>query len=115
MSQPYELLPALGPKPGRYATEDPALVPGDHAKVGFRIAPESRETHNGEWMWVELTAVEGRWPKAVYRGELCNRPFFISPEVLRVGQPIEFKAGHIYDVVRDSESRPAWEREEPPG
>jgi hypothetical protein len=113
MSRAYELLLALHSRPGRYAAEDPRLIPGDHVKVGFRVGPGSPV--EGEWMFLEVTAVEGEWPDAVYRGELCNTPFLIDPATLRVGQPVEFRAGHIYQVVRDSSDRPEGERETPPG
>jgi hypothetical protein len=101
----YELLPALIDRPGVYATSDPGLVPGDHVKVGFRVDPPI-DRCEGEWVFLEVTAVEGVWPSVVYRGELCNRPLLIEPAVLRAGQPIEFIPGHIQSVVRDSADRP---------
>jgi hypothetical protein len=88
----YELVPALIDRPGKWVDEDPKLTPGDHVKLGFRIP--GRDEH--EWMWVEVTSVEGNWPNAVYRGELRNRPVMIDPKILRAGKPIEFRAGHIY-------------------
>jgi hypothetical protein len=110
----YELLRALDPAPGRFEAEDPSLVPGDHVKIGFRVDPAFRPRYMGEWMFVEVTKVKGRWPDAVYRGELCNRPAFINPAVLRLGQPVEFRAEHIYAVVHDSPARPQGESEAPP-
>jgi hypothetical protein len=109
----YELLLALDPDAGSYATEDPRLIPGDHVKLGFRVDLRVKGMR-GEWMFLEVTAVEGSWPDAVYRGELCNTPAFIDPTALRVGQPVEFRAGHIYEVIRDSPERPEGEREIPP-
>jgi hypothetical protein len=111
----YELLSALDPDPGRYAAEDPSLAPGDHVKLGFRVDPAFRATYRGEWMFLEVTKIKGRWPNAVYRGELCDRPLLIRPAVLRVGQPVEFRAEHICVVVHDSPARPEGEREAPPG
>jgi hypothetical protein len=110
-----ELLLALDPNPGRYVDEDPRLIPGDHVKVGFRTDVAGIPGQpNGEWMFLEVTAVNGSWPDAVYRGKLCNTPFLISPARLRRGQPVEFRAGHVYQVVRDSPSRPDEEREQAP-
>jgi len=113
MTKTYELLLPLSDRPGRYASEDPRLIPGDHVKVGFRVDPMP-DAPRGEWMWLAVTAVEGDWPHATYRGELCNRPFLIEPAKLRLGQPVEFGAGHIYSVVRDSPDRPQDKRETPP-
>jgi hypothetical protein len=107
----YELVLALIDEPGRYATEDPKLVPGDHVKLGFRC--DRGCPYQNEWMFLEVTAVDGAWPDAVYRGELCNRPVFIDPDRLRVGQPVEFRNEHIYQVIHDSPSRPEGEREHP--
>jgi hypothetical protein len=112
MSTTYEL---LDPPTGFYAVEDPRLIPGDHVKVGFRVDASFRPKFQGEWMFLEVTAIEGDWPNAVYRGELCNTPFYIDPATLRVGQSVEFSARHIYEVVRDSPDRPEGERETPPG
>ena len=107
-----QLLLALIDKPGIYAEIDPQILPGDHVELGFRVdrklAPPNRRS---EWMWFEVTGVEGRWPNAVYRAELCNRPLLLHPKDLRPGSPIEFRGGHIYDVVHDSLQRPAEERE----
>jgi hypothetical protein len=108
----YQLALALIDKPGRYVVEDPKFVPGDHVKLGFGCDPGQR--CNSEWMYLEVTAVEGSWPDAVYRGELVNRPAFINPARLRVGQPVEFRAEHIYEVIHDSPDRPEGEREQPP-
>ena len=108
----YKLSLALGDKPGRFAGKDPGLIPGDHAKVGFVCPPGGPV--RAEWMWLEVTAVEGDWPNATYRGELCNTPFYCDPATVRPGLPVEFRAGHIYSVVRDSADRPAGERETPP-
>jgi hypothetical protein len=84
------------------------LVPGDHAKVGFRTDhPEV----GGEWMWVEVTAVDDSGPEVVYAGELANRPHFIRPAVLRAGQPVRFAMRHVYDYDKDSPDRPEGERE----
>jgi hypothetical protein len=105
-------LPALVDRPGRYAAEAPELVPGDHVKLGFRV--DQGMPGHSEWMWFEVTAVEGAWPDAVYCGELCNRPRFINPTRLRVGQPVEFRAGEIYDVNHDSPARAEGEGERPP-
>jgi hypothetical protein len=101
----YKLLPAYITGPGRYATEvDPRLTPGDHVKLGFRVDPEYQaEGLNGEWMWFEVTAVEGQWPNVLYRGELLNLPLFIDPAVLRLGQPVEFRGEHIHTVTHASE------------
>jgi hypothetical protein len=107
MSKTYEL---LDPPFDRYAHEDPRLLPGDHVKLGFRVDSRFRLRYHGEWMFLEITAVEGNWPDAVYRGELCNTPFYIDPARLRLGQPVEFRAGHIYQVIPDSPSRPAARR-----
>jgi hypothetical protein len=109
----YKLLNALDPEPGRYADEDPDLVPGDHVKLGFWVSSGHGDA-SGEWMWFEIVAVVGTWPDVVYRGDLCNRPCLISPDVLRLGQPVEFRGGHIYSVVHDSPARPEGERETPP-
>jgi hypothetical protein len=108
-----EILPALIDRPGKYAAEDPLLIPGDHVKLGVCCDPGSPCTN--EWLWFEVTAVEGAWPNAVYHGELCNRPVFISPARLRPGVPVEFRPGHVYSVVHDSPARPAGAREQPPG
>jgi hypothetical protein len=107
-----ELVLAWIDRPGRYAVEDPRPIPGDHVKLGFRCDPGA--PFKNEWMFVEVTAVAGDWPDAVYRGELCNCPVFIDPARLRVGQPVEFRAGHIYQVIRDSRARPEGEREPAP-
>jgi len=104
--RPGELVPALIDRPGKYATEDPALKVGDHVKVGFNTSPSSPYAH--EWMWLEVTQVEGG-----YRGELCNRPRFIDSDVLRLGQPVEFRGEHIYSIVHDSPDWPEGEREGP--
>jgi hypothetical protein len=100
-----ELLLALHDRPGRYAAEvNPKLAPGDHVKLGFRADPAL--PFESEWMWVEVTATEGVWPAtAVYRGELDNTPCCIDPVVLRLGQPVEFRGEHIYEVVHDSPER----------
>jgi hypothetical protein len=111
-TQGYELSLALGDKPGRYAAQNPGLIPGDHVKVGFVCPPGSPA--RAEWMWLQVTAVEGDWPGALYRGRLCNRPLYLDPATIRPGQPVEFRAGHIYAVVRDSSDRPDGERETPP-
>jgi hypothetical protein len=108
----YELVPANNPEPGRYAGEDPCLQPGDHVKLGFRADVSSGVS--SEWMFVEVTAVAGNWPSATYRGELCNRPVFINPARLRIGQRVEFRAEHIYQTIHDSPDRPESEREPPP-
>jgi hypothetical protein len=113
----YKLLLALHSEPGRYAREDPGLVPGDHVKLGFETDPECRDDEgspSAEWMWFEVTSVTGGWPDLVYRGELCNRPLCISPANLHPGQPVAFRGGHIYSVVRDSPARPEDEREASP-
>jgi hypothetical protein len=110
----YELVQALDPRPGRYAAADPGLLAGDHVKLGFRVGVRWRDTFGAEWMWALVTAVDGTWPAATYRGELCNRPVYSDPAVLRLGQPVEFRAGHIYAVVGDSPQRPEAERETPP-
>jgi hypothetical protein len=107
------LVLALDPEPGRYATEDPRLMPGDHVKLGFRVEPP-RGTFQSEWMWVEVTAMAGAWPDVSYRGELCNCPALIDAADLRPGQPIEFGPGHVYCVVHDSPARPEGQRDTPP-
>jgi hypothetical protein len=109
----YELVPALITGPGKFAKRDPDLIPGDHVKLGFACPPGKGQPCN-EWMWVEVTAVEGDWPAAAYHGELCNRPVCCDPAAVRLGMPVEFRAGHIYAVVRDSRDRPAGQRETPP-
>jgi hypothetical protein len=108
-----QLLLALIDEPGCYAAKaDPRLMPGDHVKLGFAVDPHFREQGlRGEWMWIEVTAVEGDWPQALYRGELCSRPRLIDPTVLRVGQPISFRGENVYGVVHDSPARPEGERE----
>jgi hypothetical protein len=97
-----ELLLALHDTPGRYAAVvDPKLLPGDHVKLGFRADPMA--PCESEWMWVEVTAVEGVWPAtAVYRGELANVPYSIDPGTLRLGQPVEFGGEHIHTVVHNN-------------
>jgi hypothetical protein len=101
----YELALALIDKPGKYATQDPALLPGDHVKLGFCVSAAAPPNIDNEWMWVEVTAVEGDWPDAIYRGELRNKPAYIEPTILQFGSPVEFRAGHIYQVVHDSPHR----------
>ena len=114
MGRGYELLLALDPDPGRYVSEDPHLLPGDHVKVGFRVDQSSRRDPRGEWMFLEVTAVDGIWPGTVYRGELCNTPFYIDPATLCLGHPVTFRPEHIYQVIHDSPDRPEWGRETPP-
>jgi hypothetical protein len=114
MSKPGELLLALIDRPGNYATlVDPKLIVGDHVKVGFKT--NTGTPYEGEWMWLEVTEVTGDWSKgeASYKGELCNRPRFIDPAVLRAGSPVVFGPGHIYAVIHDSPQRPEGEREQP--
>jgi hypothetical protein len=103
---------ALHTRPGRFAKRDPGLIPGDHVKLGFACPPGGQV--GNEWMWVEVTAEEGDWPAALYRGELRNRPLCCDPTAVRPGMPVEFRAGYIYAVVRDSRDRPAGQRETPP-
>src|SRR5262245_16130310 len=114
MARRYELLLALDPDPGRFVSVDPGLLPGDHVKIGFRVARSSRQQPRGEWMFLVVTAIDGVWPNAVYRGELCNQPYYFDPAVLRLSQPVEFRPGHIYQVIRDSPDRPEEECESPP-
>src|SRR5262245_12074815 len=44
----YELIPFLA-----FPQADPALVPGDHVKVGFRVDERLGHGCSGEWMWLE--------------------------------------------------------------
>ena len=106
----YELMLALGRLPGRYAKrEDPRLVPGDHVKLCFRAGQSTRQWIGiqGERLPVEVTAVEGTWPDAAYRGEVCEEPCWINRDYLDVGQPVEFSGEHIYEVIHDSAERGA--------
>jgi hypothetical protein len=105
---------------GVQVDEDPELVPGDHVSLGFRGdagLPEMAGARMAAWMFVEVTAVEGAWPDAVYRGKLCSLPMvgLIRPRV-RFGQLVEFRVEHIEQtcVVHDSPARPEGEREQQP-
>jgi hypothetical protein len=101
-------LPTLVDRSGRYAREDPRLVVGDHAKLGFRTGMEREIGPRAEWLWIQVTSISGEWPNARYRGELRNLPIYVD---LSYGQPVEFECEQIYAVVRDSEKRPLRERE----
>jgi hypothetical protein len=108
---------------GRVYPNEPRLhgrVPppkaGDHVKLGFlvrdAVAPEAREEVGKmidliqlESMWVEVTAVLGKYPQCVYRGELVNVPMFIDPAQLRIGSPVHFTSDQIYPVQKRSTSR----------
>jgi hypothetical protein len=108
---------------GRVYPNEPRLhgrVPrpkaGDHVKLGFRVrdavAPEAREEIGEmiDWiqlerMWVEVTAVLGKHPQCIYRGELVNVPLFIDPAKLRIGSPVHFTPDQIYPVQKGSTSR----------
>jgi hypothetical protein len=97
---------ALIDKPGRYAKEDPLLMVGDHVKLGLPV--EGHPQFGAEWCWFEVRSVAG----GLYSAALAHETVYAT--AARPGDLAVFEGKHIYSVVRDSELRPAGEREEVP-
>jgi hypothetical protein len=101
------------PGTNRLLPESQKLRPGDFVHLEFNVDPY-RVSDLPPWlshladavtevMCVRITAIEGDWPHATYRGELWDLPVVINRTVLRGGSPVTFRAEHIYSVGLDED------------
>jgi uncharacterized protein YegJ (DUF2314 family) len=67
---------------------------GAYVKLIFRLLARAADGCEGERMWVRIREVEaGR-----YAGTLENDPTHFAPELLKIGERVEFGPEHIASV-----------------
>jgi hypothetical protein len=88
----------------RFAAEDLALAPGDCVRICVKIAKHKRGPGDGVWepVWVEITSVDGIWPRVTYHGVVQKQADDVD---LDVGAPVELYPWNVCDVTHRSVPR----------